>query len=217
MRYERYQKGAEMLGSKVLAVRLAGIYALQRLAKEHLKEYHVQIMRLFCAFACYPTKDKKYEEKLEGEAGQLREDVQAIMDVIRKRDLSAIALENEARFIVDLPTVMLRFARLNDANLQHAIFFKANLSYARLGGANLSNAKLWGTKLIKTDLKDTNLTCADLSGLLYGPVPQPVTGLTQEQLNQACSDPNYPPDLRGVLDQAGNQLQWCGNDLNDRE
>ena len=30
---ERYQKGAEMLGSVVLAVRLGGIYALQRLAQ----------------------------------------------------------------------------------------------------------------------------------------------------------------------------------------
>ena len=32
---ERYQKGAEMLGSKVLAVRLGGIYALDRLAREY--------------------------------------------------------------------------------------------------------------------------------------------------------------------------------------
>ena len=54
---ERYQKGAEMLGSEVLSVRLGGIYALQRLAEEHAEQYHVQIMRLFCAFARFPTKD----------------------------------------------------------------------------------------------------------------------------------------------------------------
>ena len=32
---ERYQRGAEMLGSDILAVRLGGIYGLQRLAEEH--------------------------------------------------------------------------------------------------------------------------------------------------------------------------------------
>ena len=43
---ERYQKGAEMLGSDVLSVRLGGIYALRQLAEEHPKDYHLQIMRL---------------------------------------------------------------------------------------------------------------------------------------------------------------------------
>ena len=47
---ERYQQGAEMLGSDVLAVRLGGIYALQRLAGEHPQQSHIQIMQAFCAF-----------------------------------------------------------------------------------------------------------------------------------------------------------------------
>ena len=33
--YDRYQKGAEMLGGALLAVRLGGIYALHQLAKEN--------------------------------------------------------------------------------------------------------------------------------------------------------------------------------------
>ena len=51
---EQYQKGAEMLGSEVLSVRLEGIYALARLAREHPEEYHIQIMRLFCAYVRNP-------------------------------------------------------------------------------------------------------------------------------------------------------------------
>ena len=51
---ERYQKGAEMLGSDVLSVRLGGIYALQNLAEEHPGQYHVRVMRLFCAFLRSP-------------------------------------------------------------------------------------------------------------------------------------------------------------------
>ena len=34
LRNERYQKGAEMLGSEILSVRMAGIYALRHLAEE---------------------------------------------------------------------------------------------------------------------------------------------------------------------------------------
>ena len=36
---ERYQKGAELLGSDVLSVRLGGIYALQRLANDYPEHY----------------------------------------------------------------------------------------------------------------------------------------------------------------------------------
>ena len=62
---ERYQKGAEMLGSGVLSVRLGGIYALRRLAEEH-PEYHIQIMGLFCAFVRHPTEDSgRKVEKVE--------------------------------------------------------------------------------------------------------------------------------------------------------
>ena len=58
---ERYQKGAAMLGNEVLSVRLGGIYALQRLAEDHPEQYHIQIMRLFCAFVRLPTRDQSLE------------------------------------------------------------------------------------------------------------------------------------------------------------
>ena len=47
---ERYQKGAEMLGSTALYVRLGGIYALQRLAQENPEQYHGQITDLLSIF-----------------------------------------------------------------------------------------------------------------------------------------------------------------------
>ena len=47
---ERYQRGAEMLGSEILHVRLGGIYALQRLAQEDPKQYRDQIMVLLSVF-----------------------------------------------------------------------------------------------------------------------------------------------------------------------
>ena len=52
---ERYQKGAEMLGSKDLPVRLGGIYALADLSREHPEDYHTKIMSLLCAFVRHPV------------------------------------------------------------------------------------------------------------------------------------------------------------------
>ena len=53
---ERYQKGAEMLGSGSLAVRLGGVYALAGLAREHPEDYHMKIVSLLCAFVRNPTR-----------------------------------------------------------------------------------------------------------------------------------------------------------------
>ena len=51
---ERYQRGAEMLGSAILHVRLGGVYALQRLAQEDPKQYRDQIVVLLSAFVNNP-------------------------------------------------------------------------------------------------------------------------------------------------------------------
>ena len=56
---ERYQKGAEMLGSEVLAVRLGGIYALEALARENSGNYHRQIMNLLCAFVRHNGQESR--------------------------------------------------------------------------------------------------------------------------------------------------------------
>ena len=51
---ERYQKGAEMLGSEVLPVRLGGIYALSRLAEDDPEKYHIKVMHPPAPAACNP-------------------------------------------------------------------------------------------------------------------------------------------------------------------
>ena len=50
-----------MLGSQVLSVRLGGIYALARLAREYPEEYHVQIMRLLLCFRAPPNTRRNNE------------------------------------------------------------------------------------------------------------------------------------------------------------
>ena len=194
LRNERYQKGAEMLGSEVLSVRLGGIYALQRLAREHAREYHVQILRLFCAFARHPTKDNEYDIYLNVSTKfpQAREDVVNIVQAIGKRTSFEIELERKEKYPVGLQRV----------ELPGAGFYQMDFTGINMSKANLSYAMILDTILLNTWLHDANL-----SGTQF------IAGhnLTQEQLDQARAELDNPPDVRGVLDaKTGNPLIWTG-------
>ena len=172
---ERYQKGAEMLGSGVLSVRLGGIYALKRLAEEHPKEFHIQIIELFCAFVRHPTEGDSHEtvspERGRGETGEIdgndrsdqrtRSDVHAAVKVISS--LNEIVENNKLQ--MDLRGANLSYSDLKGANLSNAILTGANLQHAYLEDANLSGAELCsaGTNLNWTILTGAKLTGADLS------------------------------------------------------
>lgn len=156
LRNERYQKGAEMLGSDVLSVRLGGIYTLQRLAHEHPERYHVQIMRLFCAFVRHPIRDERIErsedEKIRGgQRRPIREDVQAILDIIFARDEQVIAIERRDDYRLDLSDAMLQGVVIDGANLSNALLVRANLSGGWIRNSNLSGAILDGGKMHKTN------------------------------------------------------------------
>ena len=230
LRNERYQKGADMLGSKVLSVRMGGIYALQRLAREHPEEYHIQIMRLLCAFVRRPTADKDYETELYNnirdklhhniEGPVAREDVQDAMQAIGARSEKEVELEEDQKFQLDLSHARLRHMNLRDrsltrrtnltgAYLYNADLFDANLisvdlTNAWFRGANLSEAKLFDAVLFKSDLMHARVSETVFDG---------VKGLTQNQLDQARRlDPGEPrPDLHGAFDAvSGEQLEWKG-------
>ena len=71
---ERYQQGAEMLGSGILTVRLGGIYALQSLAEDYPKQYHVQAMKLLSTFVRTSARREDIESETVGSsrAGESR-------------------------------------------------------------------------------------------------------------------------------------------------
>ena len=184
---ERYQKGAEMLGSDILSVRLGGIYALQRLAEDDPEQYHVQIMRLLCMFA----HRSPAVEKLEGD--ELSEEVLEVMEVVRGRSDAQIKIEKEKKYRLDFSEVNLSGACLESANLAntdlvHADLVGANLTRANLANANLFGALLSGAKLVKCK------------------------GLTQEQLDQATvRKKENPPNLDASYDaETGDPLRWRG-------
>ncbi len=227
---ERYQKGADMLGSDSLSVRLAGIYALQQLVEQQPEQFHIQILKLFCAFARHPTEietELSGDEKPRNTSPRSREDVRAAMKAISVRNKAGILLERRSCFRLDLRLADLRDARLMNADLSHAILTDAdlsgawledaNLSYAWLDGANLSGCRLGGANLSGADLWDTNpsgsfLVQAQDHEQVKG--RKIANGLTQDQLDWACAD--TPPALNGVLDTTtGKPLEWRGRLCNE--
>ena len=190
---ERYQKGAEMLGSEILSVRLGGIYALQRLAEESPEQYHVPIIQLFCTFARNPTDSEESQGNPKNQPSHkpaLREDVQAVMTAIGGRTKTGINDEKSTKsswlevtswsephggervtvrrgghFWLDLRGAKLNGADLCEAELSSANFSGADLSHARLLEANLSTAIFSGgkTNLSGAILYRANLSDTDLN------------------------------------------------------
>ena len=202
---ERYQRAAEMLGNDVLSVRLAGIYALEHLAVEHPEQYHVEAMKLLCAFARNPTKEDVEGEEVEStRTDRPRDDVQDAMTAIGRRNEARIRLERDSGFKLDLRSADLRRVRLKGANLSGAVLDEANLTEAILIGANLSCASLWSTNLSST------LFAQPPNGEDDESDRNPAKGLTQNNLNKACAD-SKPRLICYVVDPETNvNLKWIG-------
>ena len=231
---ERYQQGAEMLGSKALSVRLGGIYALARLAREDPGDYHTQIMRLLCSFVRHPAGgpveasmpeegstptaelnrgwDEVGDEEGVDRPLRVREDVQAVMTAVGERSKAQIEIEKEKEYRLDLKEADLKNVYLEDANLERANLYRANLEGAvlissNLDGVHLDSANLEGAGLVGSTLKGSNLTEADLSGA--GLIK--CKNLTQEQVDRAVAQQDHPPDLTGSVDvDTGEPLVWRG-------
>ena len=240
---ERYQRGAEMLGSEILSARLGGIYALQQLAEDYPEQYHLRVMRLFCGFVRLPTRENGIEfgpetnEEQDRGPQTLRADVQDVMQAIAARSPAGIELERKEEIklylrdaylsALQLQGANLAYAWLTNANLSCAVLPHSDLSYARLRIANLSGAKLrnadlseavfWGANLCGAVLRNAILSGADFcgTGARCSANRTPVRGLTQAQLDEARADTDNPPKLNGVLDaETGEPLVWRGKPIN---
>ena len=173
---ERYQKGAEMLGSAILSVRLSGIYAMGHLAQERPGDYHVSIMDSLCAFIRHPTEDKAFPEQQsqDGEQEWVRPDVETAAQAIgrcRESEEAKAAEEKTNNWKLDLRSANLTSAALSRANLSRANLSEAHLSDAdlsdaKLSGADLSSADLTGADLTDAILTDASLIGADLVGAI---------------------------------------------------
>ena len=200
-----------MLGSGALSARLGGIYALARLAREHPEEYHIQIIRLLCAFVRNPPpeNDEAVDADENWRPQKLRPDIQEIMREIGGRTDAQIDIEEQQE---DYYGLDLHYTELPDADLVGANLADANLIGANLTSADLCDAILFSADLGSAALDGVNLTDADLTGVNI----RSCKGLTQEQLDEAKARDDNPPNLRRTLDaETGEQLIWRGKPLNE--
>lgn len=157
---ERYSKSIEQLGDDKIEVRLGGIYALERIARDSPKD-HWTIMEVLTSF----VQEKSLRENINNLVEEpIPRDVQAALTVIGRRDSSKDPGDKR----LDLRKVNIRGADLSGANFSGADLWvvnlsEANLSEANLRGADFSDADLKGADFSDADLSEANLGGASLS------------------------------------------------------
>jgi hypothetical protein len=166
---ERYTKAIEQLGSENITIRIGGVFALERIAKDSIKrgdhrDYHTVMEVLTCFIREKSPLEKmitvKTSDGHEAQACQLPEvisqDIQAALTVIGRRALKYGEGEDQR---LDFSKCNLKAADLKVANLQGARLVGVCLQGGNLPGANLKWANLEGA-----DLQEAEFTMACLQG-----------------------------------------------------
>ncbi len=183
---ERFTRAVEQLGSESLAIRLGGIYALERIARDSVRD-HWPIMEILTAFVRTNARWRGPDEDRSDptEPPEPRTDIQAILTVLGRRDRST---DRESDRQIDLGATDLRgadlrgarfdgailhWATLEEANLDDAILTRANLNSSILTHANLSHANLAEATLLRANLVRARLGEQSLLG-------EPISGANLE-------------------------------------
>ena len=195
---ERFSKAVELLGNENLGVRLGGIYALKRLARDSEK-YNWNIMEVLAGFVRDQSlsRNDKEERITSSDLDKHNE-----IDFLDKRQISLpptdiqsalLILERSIketdRHMLDLRGSDFSYLKISPSlfsvfkgmNLTEANFQKTNLSGANLSGANLSEANLSGANLSGANLFKVNLSGANLFDVNL----RRVENLTVEQVKNA--------------------------------
>ena len=183
-----------MLGDEVLAVRMAGIYALHRLAEEDREQYDELIMKQFCAYVRNHTEDEESFKARSEKSIRLDkvtpEDVLAALAAIRERCHKGNMDSRLPEFTVDLSGASLIGCDLSEMDLSDANLYGANLTHCDLSGSTLSGAHLGRANFHKATLDRCSLTSAiiwrtDLSEVSGKETDFSNTGISESTLSNA--------------------------------
>jgi hypothetical protein len=188
-----------------LAIRLGGIYALERIAKDSKEDYPA-VMEVLAAFVRENASWSADKENPASPLPGIKPDIQAAVNVIGRR---VVDYQTDESRRIDLSGTDLRGAQLSRANLnrvdlrsthfEEAILTETQFEGAILIDTRFSGAVLKSANLRKTDLRGCDLrravvdrvdfTDADLSGAdLSGVDLRNAVGLTSQQLSSAKTD-----------------------------
>jgi uncharacterized protein YjbI with pentapeptide repeats len=173
---DRFTKAIDQLGSRGKEVRLGGIYALGRLAKDSHDDRWA-IMEVLTAY----VREHAQKEKPECDKIKLRQfptDIQAVLSVIG-RDGQEVVLKKSNGGPACSTAAQVEGQKMN---LSRTGLFSANLIDLHLEGADINEACLSGADLGGAHLNDAILTGADLDGRIGK------TSLTGVELRRARLD-----------------------------
>ena len=164
---DRYSKAIEHLGSEKLDIRIGGIYALERIARDSARD-HPTVIEVLTAFIREhsPTSEIPVNGNVISPQ-PLQADIHAAVRVIGRRDpskdIGQINLTKTNLYGADLYNASLNDADLTEAYLGNAELADAYLDNVMLNGANLTGADLNGADLNGANLNSANLTGANLT------------------------------------------------------
>jgi hypothetical protein len=153
------QLGADLKdGAPNVAVRLGGIYALNRISRDWPKDYW-PIAEVLTAYVRHNARWDPTTVAVAGKKPQT--DIQAILTVLGRDDPPEAFSE---RHKLDLRNTDLRGAEFWDAHLEWTDFWGAHLEGAQFWGACLRHAKFDRANLAAANLRGANLEHATLDG-----------------------------------------------------
>lgn len=176
---ERFTKAVEQLGHENVTVRIGGIFALGRIARES-KTDHWPIMEILTAYLRDRSSTlKSADGKLPTRsiltscgvcnsgtsvavqaAPETAADVEAVVEVLRQRKSNYESCDQR----LNLEQVSLRGVNFSGADLRHARFMGSNLQGARMYRAHLEGADFSGATLCGADFTEAYLDGANLIG-----------------------------------------------------
>ncbi|GAA2803449.1 pentapeptide repeat-containing protein [Saccharopolyspora taberi] len=160
---DRFTKAVEQLGAEKLEVRVGGVYALERIARDSPRD-HPAVMDVLTAFIREHPPASPFVTNEYGSYPLIAADLRAASVVIGRREAthdseSGLLLLGAPLAGTDFNSAQLAYVSLIDADLTSATIVGTDLTNADLTGADLTNADL-----SNTDLSNANLTSADLTG-----------------------------------------------------
>ena len=171
---DRFSRAVDQLGSDQFTIRLGGIYALERIARDSPRDYG-PVMEVLTAFARQEASVGANASATPGPlAPEVPADVQAVFKVIGRRSEAQIMAERDEGYgCLDLTGISAVGVSLVNANLQNtcwnggdlrgAIFSGADLTGASFGSANLQQANLDRVEAEGAQFNSANLIFANLS------------------------------------------------------
>jgi uncharacterized protein YjbI with pentapeptide repeats len=152
---DRFNKAVDHLGSEKLQIRMGGLYALGRIARDSVRDRR-EIAELISAFVREQTK--------EASEGGPCSDVQAALRILGSPEWNLTLTDGTIDLSnTNLGNADLRSLRLDSASFEGGNLRNANFENASLRRCNFAGALCVGARFRASSLRDANLTAADIS------------------------------------------------------